>query len=199
MIYDIDRVPKSITLLRLAQAGGRFTAPKNLGDVIPLVSGAVGDSRQWRPDVTTDQSWTFESSLPKAPLASGANPVNHARKMPITLSFSAMVTDTPLIPIGKLGGLPGIRRADALWASLNAIWRSRAFIALISPVVVLETAQIRNISLSRTPEDGRAFFFTIDIEEQQVFSLKLLANIDDAAAQNGGALTKSSGVVIGGI
>lgn len=199
MIYNIDTRPKSITLMKLDRANGRFTAPSSLADVVPLLDAAVGDSRQWRPDLTTSQGWTFQSTAAQAPLAAGSLATNHIRRNPIRLSYEAVVTDTPMVPFGSLGGLPGVRRADALWAALRAMYESRSFIAVVAPVAILENALIESLQLNRTADDGSAYFISIEIVEQLTFELKLLPNIEDSAAQNGAALTSSGGIVLGGI
>lgn len=198
MIYNTDRRPKGITLFKLQKATTGFKAPENLGDVVPLMDAASGDAKQWRPDLTTSQSWTFNSSIPQAPLASGVSASNHIRRNPIRLTYEAMVTDTPLVPFGTLGGLPGIRRADALWASLRAMYESRSFVAVIAPVAVIQVALIENLTLNRTADDGSAYFFSIDVVEQRIFELQLLPNIEDERAKLGAALTTSGGIVIGG-
>jgi hypothetical protein len=199
MIFNTDVRPKSVTLMRLGQANGRFIPPSNLADVVPLLDAAVADARQWRPDLTTGQTWTFSASVPKSPLASGATATNHVRRQPVTLSFEAMVTNTPMVPFGGIRGAGGIRRADALWAALRAMYESRTFVAVVAPVAIIENALIENLVLTRTPEDGSAYFFSIDIVEQQTYELRLLPNIEDAQAQNGAALTQSGGLILGGI
>jgi hypothetical protein len=199
MIYNLDTRPKSITLMKLDRANGRFTAPANLADVVPLLDAAVGDSRQWRPDLTTAQGWTFQSVAAQAPLAYGSLATNHIRRNPIRLSYEAVVTDTPMVPYGSLRGTPGLRRADALWAALRAMYESRSFIAVVAPVAIIENAMIESLQLNRTADDGSAYFISIEIVEQLTFELKLLPNIEDSAAQNGAALTASGGLIIGGV
>ena len=199
MIYDIDRIPKSITLLRLNQANGRFVAPSSLSDVVPLLEAGVGEAGKWRPDLTTSQEWAFSRSISQSPLANGTMAANHSRRLPVQLTFEAVITDTPMLPFGGLGGLPGVRRADALWASLQALYESGAFVAVISPVAVLANALIESLALNRSAEDGSAYYVSITITEQQTYELKLLPNIDDQAAQNGAAITTSGGIVFGGV
>jgi hypothetical protein len=199
MIHDVDNPLKSILLIKLSFAGERFKTPTNPADIVPLVAGGIGDARQWRPDLTTSQGWTWRKDTPKAPISAGALATNHVLRRPVELSYEAVVTDTPLIPFGTLGGLPGIRRADALWASLLGLYNSRAFVAVVAPVAVIETAQITGLTLNRTADDGSAYYISIEISEQRTYSLQLLSNIADVAAQDGAALTAASGVIIGGI
>lgn len=199
MIYDTDRAIKSILLIKLSVAGGKFKVPSNPADTVPLVSGAVGNATQWRPDVITNQGWTWRKDIATAPLASGASATNHVRRRPVELSYDAMVTDTPMIPIRTVGGVAGVRRADALWASLLAMYSSGDFVAVVSSTAVIETAQIVSLDLQRTADDGSAYFFSIGIAENRTFSLQLLSSIADVAAQAGAALTASSGVLVGGV
>jgi hypothetical protein len=197
MIFDPDRRPRGITLIKLPSAGAKARSQSNLTDTIPLLDAGSADASHWRPDVTDNQNWQFPSTVNGYPLAKGAMAANHKRREATRLTFDAVVVDTPLVPFGQLGGLPGVRRADALLAALYALRDTQDFIAVVSPVRIIPTANVTNIILNRTAEDGAAYFVTLEIEEARVFDLKLVASIDDAAAQLGAATTTAGGVVIG--
>lgn len=197
MIYNIDTRPKSITLVRLSSAGGAFLAPTNPADFVPLLQAGAGDARSFRPDLTTSQTWEERATVHESPLAVGALAANHRQIEPGSVSFDCLITDTPLLPFGALGGLPGVRRADALLAALMEMYRSGDFIAVISPTRVFESALITAMTTPRTAADGSAYQVTIEVRESTTYELTILPSIDDVAGQFGASLPTAGGVVVG--
>jgi len=198
MIYDSDTRPKSVTLFRIPFAGASLPPSLSPSDYIPMLTGGFGDARQWRPDGVMSSQASYQTDVAESPLADGSDVANHARRKPVSFTFEAVITDTPLIPFGTLGGLPGQRRADAILASLLDVWKSRSFVAMASPNLAIETALITNVDHARSTDDGSAHFVSVTILEVRTFAIRQLASIDDAAAQLGGARATSSGGVIFG-
>jgi hypothetical protein len=197
MIFDLPSRPKGITLVRLTKAGQRPTLPLNISDLFPLWPLGTSDAAQWRPDVTTSQGWAFSTSANTSPLASGALATNHTRREPVKLTFECLVTDSPLLPT-SLGLLPGgTRRSDSIIAGLIELCQSRAFVAVLSPLYIIETAVITQVSLPRDPNDGNSYRGVVSLEERRTYGLQVLGSAEDAVARLGAQGARSGGVVVG--
>jgi hypothetical protein len=196
VIYDVDQNFRGVILVRIPRAGVVTVETPTLQDHIPLLTQGRGDARQWRPDAVLGSQATWATEVADSPLADGSTAANHARNLPIPFSFDAVITDTPLIPFGSLGGLPGVRRADAILASLLDVRNSRSFVSLISPTLVLSTAMITKVDQSRGPDDGSAHYVSVTVQEIRTYAIRQLASIDDEAAQNGASRTVGSGSIV---
>jgi hypothetical protein len=138
-----------------------------------------------------------------SPIASGAVATNHTRKSPRTMQFECLVTDTPLVPTSIGAALAGVtasgsvRRSESILAGLMELRDSRAFVAVLSNMVIFETARISNITVPRAPNDGGSYRIQISLEEVQTFQLEILASVDDIPARLGASGARSGGVVVG--
>jgi hypothetical protein len=197
VIYDLE-TPKGVLLIRIPRAGANVRPGLQLSDHIPLLGAGIGDARQWRPDAVLSSQTSWSSEVADSPLADGSSAANHVRRLPTPFTFEAVITDTPLLPLGPQGGLPGVRRADAILASLLDVWASRTFVALISPTLALQTALVTKVDQSRGPDDGSAHYVSITVQEVRTYAIRQLASIDDVASQNGASRVVGGGSVVFG-
>lgn len=195
MIFDLDRLPKGIVLVKVPNKGGVPDFQANPLDAVPLELAGRSDARVWRPDATTQQAWSRSTRAATAPLPSGFDATNHLQREPRTASFTAVLSDFPTVP--SAAGVDGSNRANALWSGLQAWERDRAVVACISAYDAIPTCFISSLTLPRSPEDGSIIQCDITLQEIRVYGVEYVDSIDSLANSLGALRLRAGGVVIG--
>lgn len=196
MIIDVTTQPKGIVLIRVPDKGPTPSFTIRPEDKIAFAALGRTDARTWRPDVTTAQNWQRSTSAAEAPLPADQAVTYTTRRQPRTVSYTCLLTDHVLEAPGA-SGYTGIRRSFDLLAGLQQWQQDRAIVAVVSPIEIIETAYISEMSVPRTPEDGNSIVVNLTLREIRTYQLARLASIDDVANQFGASRTRTGGVVIG--
>lgn len=204
MILNTD-IPKGVVLIKIPERRDRASFQPRASDFVPVVNQGQATSEIWQPDVVTSEFWNRVANGPSAPLSDGTRATIHITKQPRTLNYSAVLSDTSLVP----GQAPGIfpssvgtaaifqRRSVGLLATLQAWYESRTLVAAIGPFEVIPVGFISSLGVPRTPEDGRSLSVDLTITEIKVFDTEQVSSIDEDAVKIGAMQTIAGGVVVG--
>lgn len=198
--------PRSITLVRtdpipnLPKSAGAAARLKAAVRAIALVATDVPDPDKWKADATTDQTHSRALEITDHPVETGFRITDHSRRLPDTLVFTGVVSDTPTTPLGAFLALEQQlqfkSRAQAQYQAFNEFFEAREPLFVATSLKVYPCMLIQSYDISRNADSGAAIEVSVQLREIQIRDEVLAGPLldDDALdlgagpGENGGTL-----------
>lgn len=187
---------KSVTIIRqdpLPNAGPGVQALARQNRFLQSVAVLVTDVStpdKFKADVSESQTHDFGMAVTANPVENGSFITDHVRRLQNVLSFSGLITDTPLtlIPVPIQAN-----RAHREWTKLLAIFNEREPVFVATSLRVYPSMIIEQLTVHRTPDSGGSIPISMTLREIQIASLATNIPLTDQGAAGAGALPLDSG------
>ena len=165
--------PKGVTLIRRDPTPNQpigLSARERINqyiEAVGLVSTTERNADKFRPDVTSSLKVGERSMFTKNPVPRGNIVTDHSYRMPTTVQFEGIITETPFrIYTGSdLGLTQGLSRVSEQLALLYQFYESREPLFMASSIKTIDGMGISSLSISKGKSTGAAVEVSITLDQ----------------------------------